>query len=493
MKQNVREGKTLYKILPARYVLVFFIFLVCMEMYAHRVVLNVAIVAMVNNSAVEMSETENTLPHECPDSAENQNITYNYREGKFVWSQPEQGIILGSFYYGYVIFQFLGGSVVHLLGAKRTYVITVFFSSALLSITPLLAELGVAALTCQRVVLGVLQGLTYPSGFTILSRWSPVNERSTLMAICVSGNLVGSIISMTLSGYLCEYGFSGGWPSTFYVFGIYGCVLSLGLLFFVYDYPEEFSGITQKEILHIQQNSNNNTNNIKNQKIPWKSILTSVPVWATCIVKMLFAWGFYTFLSKLPSYLENILHFPIQQNGLINAFMYSANTFGLIISGYLSDLFIKRKYFSVTNVRKGFETLSIIGTSACMICIPLVGCDSTNVIIILVMTTGFMGLVGGGDNSIILNLAPKYTGPLFGLTNGMAAVSGFLSPYIAGLFLDKNQGSMVQWSYVYYLSAGFCLLGMVIFLVFGSAELQPWADNDSDEAEEEKKVVSVSK
>ncbi|XP_023216682.1 sialin-like [Centruroides sculpturatus] len=490
MKQDVRDGKALYKILPARYVLVFFIFLVCMEMYAHRVALNVAIVAMVNNSAVEMSETENTLPHECPDSAENQNITYNYREGKFVWSQPEQGIILGSFYYSYVIFQFLGGSVIHLLGVKRTYVITVFFSSALLSISPFIAELGIAALSCQRVVLGVLHALTFPSGITLLSRWSPVNERSTLMSICISGNLIGSIISTSLSGYLCEYGFSGGWPSTFYVIGIYGCVLSLGLLFFVYDYPEEFSGITQKEILHIQQNSKNNTNNIK--KIPWKSILTSVPVWTTCIVKLLFYWSFYTILSKLPSYVENVLHFPIQQNGLINAAIYSTNSFCLIISGYLSDLFIKRKYFSATNVRKGFETLAVIGTSACLICIPRVGCDSTNVIIILIMTTGFMGLVGGGDNAIILNLAPKYAGPLFGLTNGMAAIPGFLSPYIAGLFLDKNQGSMVQWSYVYYLSAGFSLLAMVIFLIFGSAELQPWAD-DLDEAEEEKNVVSVSK
>lgn len=431
MKRNGRES-SIYKIVPARYVVVLFIFMVCMEMYAHRVVLNVAIVAMVNNSAVEMKETEESISHECPDIAENQNITYNYREGKFVWSQPEQGIILGSFYYGYVIFQFLGGSIVHLLGAKRTYVVTVFFSSALLSITPILAEMGVAVLTCQRVILGLAQGLTYPSGFTILSRWSPVSERSTLMAICVSGNLVGSIISMTLSGYLCEYGFSGGWPSTFYVFGVLGCILAIFLLFFVYDYPDEFSGITQKEVLYIQQNSSSNSSNAdKNQKIPWRKILTSVPVWATCAVKMCFAWGFYTFLSKLPSYLENILHFPIQQNGLINAFMYTAHAIGLVLSGYLSDLFIKRKYFSVTNVRKGFETAAIIGTSACMICIPLVGCSNTNVILILITSTAFMGLVGGGDNSIILNLAPKYTGPLFGLTNGMAAVSGFLSPYIA--------------------------------------------------------------
>ena len=35
----------------------------------------------------------------------------------------------------------------------------------------------------------------------------------------VIGTTVGSIVSFPLTALLCEYGFAGGWPSVFYVFG----------------------------------------------------------------------------------------------------------------------------------------------------------------------------------------------------------------------------------------------------------------------------------
>ena len=38
----------------------------------------------------------------------------------------------------------------------------------------------------------------------------------------VTGSFVcGSAVLIPLAGLLCEYGFDGGWPSVFYVFGLY--------------------------------------------------------------------------------------------------------------------------------------------------------------------------------------------------------------------------------------------------------------------------------
>lgn len=39
------------------------------------------------------------------------------------------------------------------------------------------------------------------------------------MPIFLSGAMMGSVVGMPLSGALCEHGFSGGWPSIFYITG----------------------------------------------------------------------------------------------------------------------------------------------------------------------------------------------------------------------------------------------------------------------------------
>jgi hypothetical protein len=48
------------------------------------------------------------------------------------------------------------------------------------------------------------------------------------------------------------------------------------------------------------------------QSVPWRSILTSVPVWALVLTHMAQNWGFYTLLTELPTYMKNILHFNIK-------------------------------------------------------------------------------------------------------------------------------------------------------------------------------------
>ena len=41
----------------------------------------------------------------------------------------------------------------------------------------------------------------------------------TISVFSVAGPYLGNIISFPLSALLCQYGFDGGWPSVFYVFG----------------------------------------------------------------------------------------------------------------------------------------------------------------------------------------------------------------------------------------------------------------------------------
>lgn len=65
------------------------------------------------------------------------------------------------------------------------------------------------------------------------------------------GAQFGTIVSMPLSGLLSEYGFDGGWPSIFYVFGFVGVIWSVAFLFFVYEDPSSHPHIDEKEKKYI--------------------------------------------------------------------------------------------------------------------------------------------------------------------------------------------------------------------------------------------------
>lgn len=56
---------------------------------------------------------------------------------------------------------------------------------------------------------------------------------------------------MPLSGLLAEYGFDGGWPSIFYVFGLIGVVWSIAFIWLVHEDPSSHPNMDEKEKKYI--------------------------------------------------------------------------------------------------------------------------------------------------------------------------------------------------------------------------------------------------
>lgn len=90
---------------------------------------------------------------------------------------------------------------------------------------------------------------------------------------------------------------------------------------------------------------------------PWKSILTSWPVWALIIVESGHDWGGYTIISDLPKYMSDVLHFSVNQNGLLSSIPFIAQWVTSIMSSVLADWTIQRQYMSVTMVRKVYAAI----------------------------------------------------------------------------------------------------------------------------------------
>ena len=69
---------------------------------------------------------------------------------------------------------------------------------------------------------------------------------------------------------------------------------------------------------------------------------------------------------------------------------------------------------------------------------------------ILVMTIGY-GLRGGiysGHIKSVLDLTSKYSGTVYGFSNGFGSIAGFLAPLVTGAITDSDPSDPAKWRIV---------------------------------------------
>ncbi|XP_055339783.1 sialin-like isoform X3 [Paramacrobiotus metropolitanus] len=164
--------------IPARYQLVLFLFMGFFVMFSIRVNLNVAIVAMTNASTTTESLLLNAskVNNICPREAGN--ITGpSQHAGKFDWDGKTQGLILSSFFWGFILTQIPGGWFSRKFGAKYPFGLAVLLSGLFGLLMPVAATWHYSALLTLRILQGVVQGVSMPAAHHLLGLWAPPNER----------------------------------------------------------------------------------------------------------------------------------------------------------------------------------------------------------------------------------------------------------------------------------------------------------------------------
>ncbi|XP_025090960.1 sialin-like [Pomacea canaliculata] len=451
--------------IQARYVLALMSFLGFFNAYCLRGNLSVALVAMVTNPS---SDNVNASD-ECPGAEITANVTR--LGGEFDWDQNSQSLILGAFYYGYILTQVPGGWLAEKMGGKLLFGAGILCTSILTLFTPLAARAGVPYLVAVRVLEGVGEGVTYPTMHAMWGDWSPVYERSMLATFSSSGAQLGTVFVMPISGLLCEHGFAGGWPSVFYVFGAFGCVWFLFWLLLVYDTPARHPRITMEERKYIESSIGG-----KRKKIPtpWKRIVTSPEVWGIMTAHFANNWGLYGMLTCLPIYLKTVLHFNIQENGLLSSLPHLVMLVTQIFISYVADCIRSRRYLSTVVSRKLMNTLGQVLPACLMLAAGFSGCDAAIAVALLTLSLGFSGFAMAGFNVNHLDIAPRFAGTLLGITNMVGTIPGFVGPTVLGVLTNENQ-TFVQWRVFFYLTAALYLAGAALFCILAKGEELSWA------------------
>jgi len=451
----------------SRNVFAFMGFLGFANVYAMRVNLSVAIVAMVNSTATASnSSIDNDT---CPSPYAPSNTSHTSSDGPFNWSSEEQGFILGAFFYGYVVTQLPGGRLAETIGGKWLYGVGVLITVIFTLLTPLAANASVGLFAAVRVLEGLGEGVTFPAMHAMLSKWSPRNERSRMGSWVYSGSQVGTVISLPISGWLAD---RFGWESVFYVFGVIGIIWFIAWAVIVHESPDTHPTIHPHEKEYIQK-SIGTMRREDVPPVPWGRIFTSIPVWALVITHMAQNWGFYTLLTELPTYMKNILHFDMKANAFISALPYLMMWLFALFFSSIADYVIDNNWLSRNVSRKLFNSVGLCLPGLFLLLAGYSGCNVTATVVFLSLAGGFNGAQYSGFMSTHIDMSPNFAGTLLGITNGFANIMGFLAPSFTGYIINENQ-DLEHWRFVFFIAAIVYFAGNMVFLVFGSTKEQSW-------------------
>ncbi|EEB14003.1 sialin, putative [Pediculus humanus corporis] len=388
---------------------------------------------------------------------------------KYPWDAYIQNLILGCFFWGYICTELPGGRMAEVFGARRIFGYATMCASVLTLVTPLACNISYIAVILLRVVLGFMLGVTWPAIPPICSKWIPPLERSKFMANMMASSL-GAALTMPLCGFLISF---FGWESVFYVTGVIGFLWSVVWFLVVFDTPAQHPRITVQEKNFIENAIGTTSGPGKPHAVPWKNILTSVPVWSIIITHACSVYGYFTVINQLPTFTKYILHYNIKANGLLSSLPYLGKYVFAVITSYLADYFRKTNKLTTTATRKIFTSFAVIVPGFLMIIQVYFGYDKIASIVIFTLALTVNGGVTAGYLSNGLDIAPNYSGTIFGLANTLSSLGGFLSTLMVGTLTQDNQ-TYQQWQIVFWILSGTYFFGGVVFLIWGTGELQDW-------------------
>ncbi len=405
-------------------------------------------------------------------------VTVVIMANEFDWDEKRQGIVLSSFFFGYLALQIPGGNLAERRGGRFVFGLGVLFTCVFTLLTPIAAKLDFYALIVVRIMTGLGEGVTFPAMHAMLSHWAPKDERSRLGCVVYTGATLGTVSALPLTAVIAN---AWGWEVVFYAFGGVGLAWCVLWFVFVDDAPETSRWMSRGEKDYLRAT---NSTLSHSPAVPYQKIFTCKAFYAILVAHMANNYGFYTLLTELPTYMDKILHFSLTKNGTLSALPYLLSFFVSLIGGWTADGLITRDCLSTTVVRKLFTTLglSIPAVALTILAFSSAKPDPTVAVALLCVAVGSNGcqMVGVGVNHI--DVAANFAGSLMGFTNTAANAMGIVAPYVVGQIINDHE-DVGHWRVVFLIAAAIYVIGNVVFVAFGSGKEQEFnrvVDRDED-------------
>jgi MFS family permease len=297
---------------------------------------------------------------------------------------------------------------------------------------------GFAMLVALRVMLGIGEGVAFPSASKIIARHVTPGRRGLANGAVAVSLSWGPALGIFAGGLILRY---LGWRPIFLAFG------TVTLLWIV---PWLF--VSKPQWRRYAHGSGGD--------VPVGKVMRCRTAWLMGIGHFSNTYGFYFLLAWLPLFLVKERHIPIlEMTGMITV-AYVVQGFGALGWGWLSDRLV-RAGWDEGRARIGQMCLYHLTSAASILGIGLSG--SSSMILAWLVFGALFGAIGGVQVYAIAQIyaGPRASGTWVGVMNGVGNLSGIAGPILTGLLIEETGSYMSAFA----VSAAIVALGAIWWVV----------------------------
>jgi MFS family permease len=361
-------------------------------------------------------------------------------------SSVQMGYIFAAFTLAYALFEIPGGWLGDKIGPRKVLMRVVLMWSLFTAATG--RAWNFVSLAVMQFFFGAGEAGAFPNLAKAFTNWLPPRERNravSLMWLCTRWG--GAVTPLLVVWVMSRV----GWRWAFVVFAAPGVVWAL--LFYVWfrDHPRDHRGVNAAELKLLPQGRNEPAGQTK---VPWRKVLGSRTVWLLFVQYFCFGYGWYFYITWLPSYVKEARGLELAKGALLAGIPLFFGGFACLLSGWLAAWFVERGH-ALARVRRVIAFVGYGGAAGMLLLSPRIA-DPVWAMIAMGLASFALDLTLPVCWRTAMDVGGRYAGTVSGTMNMAGQIGGAVGPVVVGYILQYMNR---DWTLTFALSAVIYAIG----------------------------------
>jgi sugar phosphate permease len=244
------------------------------------------------------------------------------------------------------------------------------------------------------------------------------------------------------------------WRRAFETFGVVGVIWAIAFFTWFRDDPRTHPSVNQAELALMPTHAET----AHGGRTPWGQIFGSRSVWLLCLQYACLSYGWYFYVTWLPTYLREARHTSVKFGALLASLPLLLGGIGSLLSAQIIPRLATRIGFRLA--RRTVAIVGFVGASASIIGFIQVS-DPVRAMLLLGLAGFFNDFVMPAAWAGCMDIGGRNSGTVSGSMNMLGNIGGALSPIAIAYILTYSNNN---WTLTFYVSSAIYLLGGVCWL-----------------------------